>query len=318
MISTVAAMCAVSWATPAPASAAGIHYPVQYSLPAAAAAELTRPGSSPPGANDWTCRPSPAHPRPVVLVHGLVVNMTGDWNTISPLLADNGYCVFALTYGVTPGAGFPLNQLAGLVAMEDSAPQVAAFVNRVLAATGSSQVDLVGHSEGTVVSRYYLQRLGGASKVGHLVALTPMYRGTDVDGANQVRNVLNLFPVVATPIEAVVTRLCGACQELLRGSAFMTSLNADGFSVPGVTYTNVVTRYDEEVTPYTSGIVAGPNVTNFVLQDQCALDLGEHNTVAFDPVAGHDILNALDPAHPVAPGCTLVLPGGGAPFAAIG
>ncbi len=38
--------------------------------------------------------------------------------------------------------------------MERSAPQLAAFVDKVLAATGASKVDLVGHSEGTVMPRY--------------------------------------------------------------------------------------------------------------------------------------------------------------------
>jgi triacylglycerol lipase len=300
---------------PGVATAGGTRHPVSYNLPIAAAAELAQPGASPPGANDWSCHPSPALPRPVVLVHGLLVNMTSDWNTMSPLLANNGYCVFALTYGTTPGAAFPLDQIGGLVAMEQSAPQLAAFVDRVRASTGAGMVDLVGHSEGTVVSRYYLQRLGGAAKIAHLVALTPMYRGTDVDGLNQVRNVLNLFPVAATPIEGLVAQACGACQELLRDSSFMTALNAGGFTAAGVGYTNIVTRYDEEVTPFTSGIVPGASVTNFVLQDQCAIDLAEHNTVAFDAVAGRDMLNALDPGRYPAPGCTLVLPGIGSPFA---
>jgi triacylglycerol lipase len=50
-----------------------------------------------------------------------------------------------------------------------------------------------------------------------------------------------------------------------------------------------------------------------VVQDQCALDLAEHATLAFDPVVGQDILNALDPGHAQPVPCTAVLPGVGAP-----
>src|SRR5699024_915066 len=32
--------------------------------------ELTDPGGSLPGVNDWDCRPGPAHPEPVILIHG--------------------------------------------------------------------------------------------------------------------------------------------------------------------------------------------------------------------------------------------------------
>src|SRR3954470_22336590 len=122
-------------------------YPVPYVFSANIIAGATRPGSPPPGANDWACRPSAAHPRPVVLVHGLFANMTDNWQTMSPLLANNGYCVFALTYGTTSTTS-PGDQFGGLTTMEASAAQLRTYVNRVLQATGAKKVDLVGHSEG--------------------------------------------------------------------------------------------------------------------------------------------------------------------------
>lgn len=35
--------------------------------------------------------------------------------------------------------------------------------------------------------------------------------------------------------------------------------------------------------PYTSGIVAGPDVANIVLRDQCAIDLADHRRLSGVP-----------------------------------
>ena len=101
---------------------------VVYSSATAIARTGTNPGANPPGANDWNCQPSSAHPQPVVLVHGTFANMTVNWNTLSPLLKNNGYCVFAFNYG-----GLIAGQLGGTGSVVDSAGQLSTFVNQVRA-----------------------------------------------------------------------------------------------------------------------------------------------------------------------------------------
>ena len=85
--------------------------------------------ADPPGANNWACKPTARHPRPVVLVHGTAGNKNTNWQTYAPLLANNGYCVFALTYGVSAGTPKGLDQFGGLDAIETSAEQLKAFVD---------------------------------------------------------------------------------------------------------------------------------------------------------------------------------------------
>jgi hypothetical protein len=77
-------------------------------------------------------RRSAAHPDPVVLVRGTFADMADNFNSISPLLYDHGYCVFALNDGGSPGS--PIQSIGEILA---SAAQLAAFVGRVLAATGA-------------------------------------------------------------------------------------------------------------------------------------------------------------------------------------
>src|SRR6201994_4358101 len=81
------------------------------------------PTASPPGANNFSCRPSAAHPRPVILVHGTFGDMSDSWQALSPLLVNHGYCVFALNYGSFDGSGSLGVYATGPI--EDSAAQLA-------------------------------------------------------------------------------------------------------------------------------------------------------------------------------------------------
>lgn len=255
--------------------------------------------ASPPGSNDWSCKPSAAHPRPVVLVHGTFADMSDSWQALSPLLHNNGYCVFALNYGAY--AGSSLLGIDAVGPIEESARQLGSFVEKVLSATGASKVDLVGHSQGGMMPRYYIKHLGGASKVHTLVGLAPSNHGTTLDG---IATLAGYFPGA----DAFLGVLCPSCAQQLSGSSFIEGLNSGEETVPGVHYTVIESKYDEVVTPYTSAFLSGPNVTNVVLQEQCSLDYGEHLSMPYDHIADADVLTALDPEHPQKPACTYVAP----------
>ena len=235
---------------------------------------------SPPSANDWSCKPSAAHPYPVVLVPGTFENMAKNWATLSPALKSQGYCVFALNYGATNGV-----DATGPVA--DSARQLAPFVEKVLASTGARKVDLVGHSQGGMMPRYYLGFIGGADKVNHLVGIAPSNHGT--------RGLITPTPDAVPPATSVGGSNCQACADQQAGSPFLTELNSIGDTVPGPAYTVISTTHDEVVTPYPSQFLAGPaqQVTNITIQDKCPADVIDHDQAPNDPVTQRLVSDAL-------------------------
>ncbi|WP_164877611.1 alpha/beta fold hydrolase [Prescottella agglutinans] len=282
-------------------------YPVSYNFLAGIPLELGNPGGSAPGSNDWSCKPSDRHPNPVVLVHGTGGNRQDNWGTYAPLLANEGYCVFALTYGAFEDLPWPILAIGGMKPIEQSAQQLSDFVDRVLQSTGARKVDLVGHSQGTLMPTYYVKRLGGADKVDKYVSLAPLWNGTDAFGAAQMVGAVRAAGAGAL-VDDSIGALCEACTQMVAGSDFMTALESDGIYVPQVTYTNIMTRYDELVVPYTSGFLVAPNATNVVVQDGCSTNYGEHAAIAAEPVAAAYVLNALDPGRQRPVPCQFVAP----------
>ena len=281
-----------------PAAQAADPLPVTYNFLLSAVTAGAKVDASPPGANIWTCKPSARHPRPVVLVHGTAGNKNTNWQTYAPLLKNNGYCVYSFTYGVASTA-LPLSQLGGFTRIQDSAKQLAAFIMRVRKSTGAAKVDLVGHSQGTLMPNYYVKFMDGARFVKRYVSLAPLWHGTSVGAPIGRLAAVFGFDAEAAPV-------CAACSQMSSGSAFIKKMRTGPVAVEGVVYTNIMTKYDELVSPYTSGIEKG--MRNVVVQNKCATDYSEHFEIAADPVASVVVLNALDPAHPRPVPCMVVLP----------
>jgi triacylglycerol esterase/lipase EstA (alpha/beta hydrolase family) len=236
-----------------------------------------------------------------VLVHGTLANEAFSWQALSPMLANAGYCVYAFNYGEN---GSTLGHFFGLTDIAASAGELSTFVERVRTSTGAAKVDLVGHSQGGMMPRYYLKNLGGASKVGMLVGLAPSNHGTTVLGLNKLLTNLQILGVPITTLAG-----CVSCTQQIVPSSFLTALNAGGDTVPGPKYVVIESKYDEVVTPYTSAFLTGPNARNVLLQDQCPIDFTEHIGIIYDPVALQHVMNALGANNPnFRATCTLVLP----------
>jgi triacylglycerol esterase/lipase EstA (alpha/beta hydrolase family) len=244
---------------------------------------LPAQGAPPPGANDFSCKPPPRHPYPVVLVHGTFGNMTVSWNEIAPDLERLGYCVFALDYGNNATGDIP-----------KSAGQLQTFVDDVLAKTGASKVSIVGHSQGGMMPRYLIKFAAYSSKVDDLVGMSPSNHGT------------------TNPLAGPAAQFgCVACAQQAAGSDFITHLNAGDQTPAPVSYTVIETRNDEVVTPYDSEFLpetSDGRVTNVLLQDACPADPTDHVGIIYDPIAIQWMLHALGrpgPADPLyEPDCT--------------
>lgn len=239
------------------------------------------------GVNNWSCQATPGKD-PVIMLHGLGAPSGINWFTKAPLIAADGFCVYTPTYGV--------NILPGFTSMRSSAKELAGIVDKVIASTGAKKVNLVGHSQGTTVSAYYMKFEGGATKVNRFAGFGSNFKGTSLYGINTL---VRAIPAITPVLRAI----CASCDEYLPPNQFLTDLAAGGVSVPGPKYMSIVSKYDEVVLPYTSGVLNEPGVTNIVLQDACRLDLSGHISQAVNPNVTRFILWHLNGQKTPRPSC---------------
>ncbi|AXL90502.1 lipase [Streptomyces sp. CB09001] len=120
-------------------------------------------------------QPSPPPPRlpapashPVVLLHGFIDNRSV-FLLLRRSLAQHGrHEIESLNYS-------PLT-----CDIRTAAELLGRHVEEICERTGSEQVDVVGHSLGGLIARYYVQRLGGDLRVRTLVTLGTPHTGTKV------------------------------------------------------------------------------------------------------------------------------------------
>ena len=281
--------------------------PVVRSQAAAVAYAEEHADAAPPRTNDFRCRPTAAHPRPILLLHGTDSSAYSDFGEIAPMLAERGFCVFAVNYG-----GRPSSTSFGTEDVHRSGRQVAAFIPRVLAATGASALDIVGYSQGATIGRHVIADLGGARHVRRWIGLASPTYGSVFYGLAPLARVPGLVAVLGP--DTVSTALV----QQIEGSEFLTRLNRGGDTVAGVDYTTIGSRYDEVIQPYTNIALRSRGARNILISDRCAADMVGHFGMPYDRYAQELLINVVDPGHPVRPRCRPVPLGSGIAEVVIG
>ncbi|GAA4753218.1 esterase/lipase family protein [Gordonia alkaliphila] len=264
------------------------------------------PLAAPPGANDWNCKPKPGH-NPVVLLHGTWENAYDNWAAFAPALKKAGYCVFAPNYGRTDlldvgGLGTVLPGTNGVAEVSRSAEQIDPYITKVLAKTGAEKVDLIGHSQGGLLARYWMKRFNGHRKVDNLITYGATNNGTTLLGIGWLGRAINN---VGLDVLAPVTLLVGSAGiDQTVDSPTVKYVNNEApyrdsrhhRVYPDVRYTIVGSRYDEVTTPYDLTFLRGySNVQNITLQDGCEADTSDHISLSYSPRALSIALHTLDP-----------------------
>ncbi|MBK3578532.1 alpha/beta fold hydrolase [Streptomyces sp. MBT65] len=135
--------------------------------PSGMAQERRAPLPEMPSPEDATQLPTEAKP-PVVLLHGFIDNRSV-FVLLRRSLAQHGHRqVESLNYS-------PLT-----CDIRTAAELLGRHIEEICERTGSREVDIVGHSLGGLIARYYVQRLGGDLRVRTLVTLGTPHSGTAV------------------------------------------------------------------------------------------------------------------------------------------
>ena len=153
-------------------------------------------------------------PNPVLLIHG-IFDTIRIFEKMSRYLKKLGWEVYSLN--LVPNYG--------ILGLDKLAEQVADYVNKTF--PPNQPLGLIGFSMGGIVSRYYVQRLGGIDKVENFITISAPHNGTLTGYA------LNL----AAPI------------QMRPKSNFLENLNQDIALLDKTNFTSIWTPYDAMILP---------------------------------------------------------------------
>lgn len=157
---------------------------------------------------------------PVLLIHG-IFDTTRIFRLMSAYLRGQGWEVHS----------FNLRPNYGLAGLDRLAGQISDYVDKTF--PPGQPFDLVGFSMGGIVSRYYVQRLGGLDRVQRLIAISAPHHGTWT---------AYFYPTL------------GAAQ-LRPYSPFLCDLNRDIDALNQINFTSIWTPFDAMILPASSSRV---------------------------------------------------------------
>jgi pimeloyl-ACP methyl ester carboxylesterase len=178
---------------------------------------------------------------PVLLIHGYACN-SGYWTPMSALL----------TAARISHYGIDLEPLGASI--DDYAPQVQAAVERLCAATGTSQVIIVGHSMGGLVARAYLRRYGH-QRIARVITLGTPHHGTALASFGPGSNAL----------------------QMRCNSAWLDGLAASEANLQRSLFSSIYSVHDNIVAPQDSSAL--PGARNLVFGAIGHVALGRHPDV---------------------------------------
>ena len=164
---------------------------------------------------------------PVLLIHGLNDTIK-IFRKMSAYLKSLGWSVYSLNL-------IPSN---GDKCLEELALQVLDYINKTF--PPEQPINLLGFSMGGIISRYYIQRLGGINRVQNFITISSPHYGTKI---------------------AYLSQRPG-CVQMRPNHKFLQDLNADVTMLEKLNFTSIWTPFDLMIVPANSSeMPIGKNIT---------------------------------------------------------